>query len=251
MLGLLLALTLPPTTPLWQAFLGAAFGTLFGQEVFGGPGMTFLHPVLLGRAFLFFAYPGAMSGDEPWIAASFAQVDGFSGATPLTRAMLDSPALADVSWWDCFVGVIPGSMGETSALACVIGAVVLIGARIVSPWTIAGVALGTIAVAWSFNSAAGEDLMKSLPFHWHVVIGSWAFGTVFLATDPASSPFTGAGRLIYGIGVGALVILIRVANDAYAEGTMLAILFMNVFAPLINYVTVRLHVRRRRRRLAV
>ncbi len=250
--GLVLALTLSPTTPLWQAALGAAFGTWFGQEIFGGPGMTFIHPVLLGRAFLFFAYPAAMSGDAPWIAASFAEVDGFSGATPLSRALVAPESFSELSWWDAFLGFIPGSMGETSTLACALGAVVLLAARIASPWTMIGVALGTFACLLGFERfGAGGGFMGSLPFHWHVVSGSWAFATVYLATDPASSPFTNPGRLLYGIGVGVLAIMIRVANSAYAEGMMLAILFMNVFSPLINYATVRLHVRRRRKRLAL
>ncbi len=249
--GLLLALTLPPTTPLWQATLGAAFGILFGQEVFGGPGMTFVNAVLLGRAFLFFAYPAGMSGDAPWIAASFAGVDGFSGATPLARAMLPSETFSEISWRDAFLGFVPGSMGETSALACAIGATILLATRLASPWIMGGVALGTWAIASFFNQSAPDPgSMAGLPFHWHVVVGSWAFATVFLATDPASAPFTNPGRLIYGFAIGALAILIRVANAAYAEGMMLAILFMNVFSPLINFAAMRLHILRRRRRHA-
>jgi Na+-transporting NADH:ubiquinone oxidoreductase subunit B len=248
--GILLALTLPPTTPLWQALLGAAFGTLFGQEIFGGPGMSFIHPVLLGRAFLFFAYPAAMSGDAPWIAASFADVDGFSGATPLSRAMLAPDSFAALSWWDAFVGFIPGSMGETSALACLAGAAVLIAFGVASPWTMAGVALGTAATCALLARFGPDTFLADLPFHWHVVSGSWAFATVYLATDPASSPFTNGGRLVFGAGIGILAIVIRVANPAYAEGMMLAILFMNVFAPLINHATVQIHARRRRRLLA-
>lgn len=247
--GVLLALSLPPTAPLWQVALGMAFGVLFGQEVFGGPGMTFLNPVLVGRAFLFFAYPAEMSGDAPWIAAAFTDVDGFSGATPLSRAMLDPASFAELQWWDAFTGRIPGSMGETSALACALGGMLLIATRIVSWQTIAGAATGTLAAAWMFNSLATDPgSMRALPFHWHIVTGGWAFGMVFLATDPSSSPFTDGGRWLHGIGIGALTVLIRVANPAYTEGVMLAILFMSVFAPLINFIAAERTFRRRRAR---
>lgn len=247
--ALTLALTLPPTAPLWQAALGAAFGTWFGQEIFGGPGMTFVHPVLLGRAFLFFAYPTAMSGEAPWIAAAWAGVDGFSGATPLTRAALQPETFAAVAWRDAFLGLIPGSMGETSALACVIGAAVLLVTGLASPWTMAGVAGGTFAACNLFAQFGPDTLLADLPFHWHVVMGGWAFATVYLATDPASSPFTDGGRFWFGVGIGLMAITIRVANPVHPEGMMLAVLFMNVFAPLINHATVRLHARRRRRAL--
>ncbi len=244
--GVLLALTLPPTTPLGQALLATGFGTLFGQEIFGGPGMSFLNPVLLGRAFIFFAYPGGMSGDAPWIAASLAGVDAISGATPLSRVLLRPESFFDITWMDAFVGTIPGSMGETSVIGCIAGAVVLLSSRIVSWRIIAGVVVGTFATVLFFNRVGtGDNAMFALPFHWHVVTGSWAFGTVFFATDPSSAPFSNVGRLLYGAGIGALTIIIRVANPAYAEGMMLAILFMNVFAPLINYVSVELPVRRR------
>ncbi len=250
--GVLLALTLPPTTPVWQAMIGATFGTLFGQEIFGGPGMTFINPVLLGRAFLFFGYPDAMSGDAPWIAASFADLDGFSGATPLSRALVAPDSFAEVAWLDAFLGFIPGAMGETSTLACAAGALVLVMARIASPWTMVGVAAGTLLAGTLFDRVGvGEGFMSSLPFHWHIATGSWAFATVYLATDPASSPFTNSGRVVYGIGIGVLAIAIRIANAAYADGMMLAILFMSLFTPLINYTTIRMSYRRQRRRREV
>ncbi len=245
--GLLLALTLPPTTPLWQAFLATCFGILFGQEIFGGPGMSFLNPVLLGRAFLFFAYPAGMSGDAPWIAASFEKVDAFSGATPLASVMLGQESLSHTAWWSALIGTIPGSIGETSFVACVIGAIVLLGSGVASWRIVAGVVLGTFAAVAFFNQVGVDgNAMYALPFHWHIVTGSWAFATVFLATDASSAPFSDGGRWVYGVGIGLLAIVIRVANPVYAEGMMLAILFMNVFAPLINFVTVELHLRYRR-----
>jgi Na+-transporting NADH:ubiquinone oxidoreductase subunit B len=250
--GLLLALTLPPITPLWQAALGAAFGVLFGREVFGGPGMTFVNPVIVGRAFLFFAYPVQMSGDAPWVAAGLARVDGFTGATPLTEAARDFGALDRFQWWSAFLGGIPGSMGETSALACAIGAALLVGTGVASWRTIGGVTLGTLVAATAFNAVGSEsNPMFRMPFHWHVVTGGWAFGTAFLATDPASSPFTNGGRWVHGAMIGLLAIAIRVLNPGYPEGTMLAILFASLFAPLVNAVAIRAHVRRRRARRAV
>jgi Na+-transporting NADH:ubiquinone oxidoreductase subunit B len=250
--GMLLALTLPPITPLWQAGLGAAFGVLFGKEVFGGLGMTFLNPVIIGRAFLFFAYPVEMSGDAPWVAAQLVRVDGFTGATPLTTAALDSEWLARFDWWSAFLGAIPGSMGETSALACAIGGAFLIYTRIVSWRIVAGVTLGTLVAATALNAIGSEsNPMFDMPFHWHVVTGGWAFGTVFLATDPASSPFTNSGRWVHGLIIGMLAIAIRVLNPGYPEGTMLAILFASLFAPLINAVAIRTYIRRRRARHAL
>lgn len=242
--GFLLPLTLPATIPLWQVAVGVAFGVIIGKEVFGGTGMNVLNPALTARAFLFFAYPGQISGDAVWTAAN--NVDGFSGATWLSRAAAEHGALSQASWMDSFLGFIPGSMGETSALACLLGAGVLIATRIGSWRTMVGVVAGTVIVA-SLLNAVGSDTnpMFAVPFWWHMVLGGWAFGTVFMATDPVSSAFTNTGRLLYGFGIGALVVLVRVVNPAYPEGMMLAILFMNLFAPLFDYFVVQGNIKRR------
>jgi Na+-transporting NADH:ubiquinone oxidoreductase subunit B len=248
--GFLFPLILPPTIPLWQVALGVAFGVIVGKEIFGGTGMNVLNPALTGRAFLFFAYPGQISGDAVWIAANNVAAgdatDGFSGATWLGKAAAESGALMDASWMDAFIGFIPGSMGETSALACLMGAGILIATRVGSWRTMVGVVIGTVAMALVLN-AAGSDTnpMFEVPFWWHMVLGGWAFGAIFMATDPVSSAFTDTGRLLYGIGIGVVVILIRVVNPAYPEGMMLAILFMNLFAPLFDHFVVQANINRR------
>lgn len=252
--GLLFPLTLPPTIPLWQVALGIAFGVVLGKEVFGGTGMNVLNPALTARAFLFFAYPAQISGDQPWVAANLSTLpQGVTGATALARAAVDpatmmTPHGADwpYTWWDSFIGTIPGSMGETSALCCLLGAAVLILTRVGSWRTMFGVLLGTVAMAGLLNYAGSTtNKMFALPFFWHLVIGGWAFGTVFMATDPVSSAFTDRGKLWYGFGIGVLVVLVRVINPAYPEGMMLAILFMNMFAPLIDYFIVQANIKRR------
>ena len=250
--GMLIPLTLPATIPLWMVVLGTAFGTIFAKEIFGGTGMNFLNPALTTRAFLFFAYPAAMSGDAAWIAADFAGVDGFSGATLLAQAAVSGESvLAVASWTDAFLGFVPGSMGETSTLACLIGAALLLWTGIGSWRTMAGVVLGTIAMA-GFLNVVGSDTnpMFGVPWYWHAVLGGWAFGAVYMATDPVSSAFTNPGKLIYGALIGVLAILIRVVNPAYPEGMMLAILFMNMFAPLIDHFFVQANIRRRTARYA-
>ena len=247
--GLLFPLTLPPTIPLWQVALGILFGVIIGKEVFGGTGMNVLNPALVARAFLFFAYPGQISGDQPWIAANMAPLiaDGISGATALAQAAVDTPAMMSTwSWWDAFIGTIPGSMGETSTLCCLIGAAILIITRVGSWRTMLGTTLGTLAMAALLNAVGSEtNSMFSLPPIWHFVLGGWAFGMVFMATDPVSSAFTAWGKLLYGFGIGVLVVLVRVINPAYPEGMMLAILFMNMFAPLIDYFIVNANIKRR------
>jgi Na+-transporting NADH:ubiquinone oxidoreductase subunit B len=248
--GFLLPLTLPPTIPLWQVASGAIFGVLIGKEIFGGTGMNVLNPALTARAFLFFAYPAEISGDRPWIAADFVGVDGFSGATWLVRATAEGPqtlgSIGSAQWWEAFIGSIPGSMGETSALLCLIGAVILIVTRIGSWRTMLGVVGGSAAMAVLLNLIGSEtNPAFAIPFAWHVVLGGWAFGTVFMATDPVSSAFTDKGRLIYGFGIGVMVILVRVVNPAYPEGMMLAILFMNMFAPFIDHFFVQANIKRR------
>lgn len=250
--GMLIPLTLPPTIPLWMVVIGTAFGTVFAKEIFGGTGMNFLNPALTARAFLFFAYPAAMSGDAAWIAADFAGVDGYSGATWLAQAAVSGEAaLAGASWTQAFLGFVPGSMGETSALAALIGAFYLIWTGIGSWRTMAGVLVGTIIMAGFLNVVGSEtNPMFGVPWYWHAVLGGWAFGLVFMATDPVSSAFTNQGKLIYGLLIGVLVVLIRVVNPAYPEGMMLAILFMNMFAPLIDHYFVQANVRRREARYA-
>ncbi len=247
--GLLFPLILPPTTPLWQAALGISFGVVLAKEVYGGTGMNFVNPALAARAFLFFAYPAEISGDRVWTAMDRAfAVDGFSGATALAQLRQATGPLADLhlSWWNAFVGLEPGSMGETSALACLIGAALLIATGIGSWRTMAAVTLGTIAMATTFNLiGSATNPYFGVPFWWHMVLGGWAFGTVFMATDPVTSPFTDRGKWIYGIMIGALVVLIRTVNPAYPEAMMLVILFMNVLAPLIDYPLVRANVKRR------
>ena len=241
----LFPLTLPATIPLWQVAVGILFGVVIGKEVFGGTGMNILNPALTARAFLFFAYPAQISGDTPWVAAQFQ--DASSGATMLSKAAAESGALhGEAMWWDAFNGVIPGSMGETSTIACLIGAAILIFTQVASWRTMLGVVLGTVGTALLLN-AIGSDTnpMFEIPFYWHMVIGGWAFGMVFMATDPVSSAFTETGKLFYGAGIGIMVILVRVVNPAYPEGMMLAILFMNVFAPLIDHFVIQANIKRR------
>jgi len=252
--GILFPLILPPTTPLWQAALGISFGVVLGKEVFGGTGMNFVNPALAARAFLFFAYPADISGDKVWTATPpDAAVDGFSGATVLAQMRQLTGPFADqpFSWMQAFLGLEPGSMGETSALACLIGAAVLVFTGIGSWRTMAGVTLGTIGMASLFNmiGSTTNDYF-AVPFWWHMVAGGWAFGMVFMATDPVTSPFSERGKWIYGAMIGALVVLVRTVNPAYPESMMLVILFMNVVAPVIDYALVKANVRRRQKRRA-
>ena len=243
----LFAATLPATIPLWQVALGISFGVVIGKEVFGGTGKNFLNPALVGRAFLFFAYPAHMSGDSIWVP-----VDAFSGATPLALAAqggVEAISGAGVTWSDAFLGSIQGSMGETSALACVVGAVFLVYTRIASWRIMAGVLAGMICTALVFNAGAGAgESMASVPWYWHAVLGGFAFGLVFMATDPVSAAMTRAGKWVYGALIGVTVVLIRAANAAYPEGMMLAILLGNMFAPLIDWMVVQANVRRRLKR---
>jgi len=250
--GILFPLILPPTTPLWQAALGISFGVVIAKEVFGGTGMNFINPALAARAFLFFAYPAEISGDKVWTAVPEAvAVDGFSGATVLAQLRQSTQPLESMglSWWNAFVGLEPGSMGETSALACLIGAAILVLTRVGSWRTMAGVALGTVGMSLLFNAlASSAHPYFAIPFWWHMVLGGWAFGTAFMATDPVTSPFSDRGKWIYGLLIGALVVLVRTVNPAYPESMMLVILFMNVMAPLIDYPIVRANINRRLKR---
>jgi len=247
--GMLFPLILPPTIPLWQVAAGIIFGVVVGKEMFGGTGMNVLNPALTGRAFLFFAYPAEISGEMVWTAVN--NGDAWSGATWLARAAAETDVLATASFMDAFIGMVPGSMGETSALACLIGAVVLIVTRVGSWETMAGVTLGTIGMALLLNGIGSEtNPMFAVSFWWHMVLGGWAFGMVFMATDPVSSAFTAKGRWAYGLGIGILVVLVRVVNPAYPEGMMLAILFMNLFAPLLDHFVVQANIKRRQARYA-
>ena len=247
--GMLFPLILPATIPLWQVAVGIIFGIMVGKEMFGGTGMNVLNPALTARAFLFFAYPAQISGDKVWTAVEGA--DGYSGATWLARAAAETDALSALPWMDAFIGMIPGSMGETSAAACLFGALVLLITRVGAWETMLGVVVGTIGVTLALNGVGSEsNPLFAVPFYWHMVLGGWAFGTVFMATDPVSSAFTSMGRLAYGFGIGMLVVLVRVVNPAYPEGMMLAILFMNLFAPLFDHFVVQANIKRRQARYA-
>lgn len=249
----LFPLTLPPTVPLWQVALGISFGVVIGKEIYGGVGKNFLNPALTGRAFLYFAYAGQMTGAAIWTAA-----DGVSAATPL-GAMASAhvnesiTTLTGYSWWDCFLGYIQGSMGETSTLACLIGAVVLIATGIGSWRIMAGVVLGALGTCVLFNvfsDSETQNQMMTLGPLWQFVIGGFAFGTVFMATDPVSAAMTDVGRWWYGALIGVMTILIRVINPAFPEGIMLAILFGNTMAPLIDYFVIQSNIKRRMARYA-
>lgn len=246
--SMLYTLILPPSIPLWQVALGISFGIVLGKEVFGGTGKNFLNPALTGRAFLFFAYPASISGDAVWVA-----VDGYSGATELSLASAGGlEAIQNsVSWFQAFLGFTPGSMGETSALACLLGAAFLLYTRIASYRIIGGVLIGTIAMSLMLNFVGSStNPMFAIPWYWHMVLGGFAFGTVYMATDPVTAAVTDTGRWIYGILIGVMVILIRVINPAFPEGVMLAILFSNMFAPLIDYFVMQANIRRRIKRHA-
>ncbi len=257
--GILFTLILPPAIPLWQVFLGISFGVVIGKEVFGGTGKNFLNPALVGRAFLFFAYPAQMSGDAVWTA-----VDNFSGATPLSLAAsgdldfaagLTGNALAgqgmDLSWMQTFLGGIQGSIGETSTLAILFGAALLLITRIASWRIMAGVVVGVVALASLLNSVGSDtNPMFAMPWYWHLTLGGLAFGLVFMATDPVSAAMTDTGKWIFGIVIGLMVVMIRVLNPAFPEGVMLAILFGNLCAPLIDFFVVQANIRRRQRRTA-
>jgi len=236
--SILFTLTLPAGIPLWMAAAGVAFGVVVGKEVFGGTGKNFLNPALTGRAFLYFAYPAEMTGDRVWVA-----VDGVTQATPLGNAAQGEAYGLD--WMTAFFGNMPGSFGETSTLAILVAAVILMLTRIASWRVIAGCFLGMAATASLFNMIDSTNPMFTMPFWWHMVLGGFAFGAVFMATDPVSAAMTNAGRWYYGILIGFMCILIRVVNPAYPEGMMLAILFGNMFAPLFDYFVVQSNIKRR------
>lgn len=248
--SILFALTLPPNMPLWQVTLGITFGVVVAKEVFGGTGKNFLNPALAGRAFLYFAYPAYISGDTVWTA-----VDGFSGATPLGLAAVGvtPDKFVDVygqsiTWLDAFLGNMQGSIGEVSTLAIFIGAIGLLWTKIASWRIMAGVLIGMIVTSLLFNMFGSQDnALHMMPFWWHLVLGGFAFGMVFMATDPVSAAMTNVSRWWYGILIGFMAVLIRVMNPAFPEGIMLAILFANLFAPLFDYFVTQANIKRRMR----
>ncbi|TDO99617.1 NADH:ubiquinone reductase (Na(+)-transporting) subunit B [Marinomonas balearica] len=239
--SILFSLSLPATIPLWQVALGITFGVVLGKEVFGGTGKNFLNPALAGRAFLFFAYPASMSGDAVWTA-----VDGFSGATMLSQAAAGGVEALSVAWSDAFFGFVQGSMGETSTLAILIGGGALLVMKIANWRIVAGVMLGMVLTSLLFNAIGSEsNAMFATPWYWHLVMGGFAFGMMYMATDPVSASMTNKGKLFYGALIGVMVVLIRVVNPAYPEGMMLAILFANLFAPFIDHFVVQANIKRR------
>ncbi|EFO33547.1 NADH:ubiquinone oxidoreductase, B subunit [Roseibium sp. TrichSKD4] len=247
--SMLYTLIVPASTPLWQVALGIIFGVVIGKEVFGGTGKNFLNPALTGRAFLYFAYPAQMSGDAIWTP-----VDGFSGATALAvsaSAGYEQLAANGISWMDAFIGTIQGSLGETSTLACLIGLAFLLMTKIANWRLVAGCMVGMIGFSALLN-VIGSDTnpMFAMPWYWHLVTGGFAFGLAFMVTEPVSASHTNTGRFIYGALIGFMVVMIRVINPAFPEGMMLAILFGNVFAPLIDYFVVQANIKRRAKRHA-
>lgn len=267
--GMLIALIVPPSIPLWQLALAVAFSVVLCKEVFGGTGMNIFNPALMARAFLFFAYPGQMSGDFVWVAGNQSQglIDGYSAPTPLAAAAqcnlesnhleseglelvesaADATAQAGYSLVDMFYGLIPGSAGEASTLCVLIGAALLLITGIGSWRTMLSGVIGLVATAVLMNwTVGGLDGIGGLPPHYHLVMGGFAFGIVFMATDPVSSPETNTGKWIYGFLIGVVTVLVRAVNPAYPEGVMLAILLMNAFAPTIDHFVVAASIKRRK-----
>ncbi|ALS97486.1 NADH:ubiquinone reductase (Na(+)-transporting) subunit B [Lacimicrobium alkaliphilum] len=245
--SVLFALTLPATIPLWQVALGITFGVVIAKEVFGGTGRNFLNPALSGRAFLYFAYPAQISGDAIWTAA-----DGFSGATALSQAASGDLDYADTQlWWDSFFGNIQGSVGEVSTLALLIGGLFIMYMRIASWRIVLGVLFGMALFSTLLNMIGSDtNFMFDMPWYWHLVTGGFAFGMLFMATDPVSASFTNQGKWAYGIMIGFMCVMIRVLNPAFPEGMMLAILFANLWAPLFDYFVVQGNIKRRMARVS-
>lgn len=246
--SILFAMIVPPTLPLWQAALGITFGVVIAKELFGGTGKNFMNPALAGRAFLFFAYPAQISGDAVWVP-----VDGYSGATALSQwaaggqnALINNSNGTPISWLDAFLGNLPGSMGEVSTLMILVGMLIILYMGIASWRIVVGVLLGMAVTATLFNLIGSTtNAMFSMPWHWHLVLGGFAFGMAFMATDPVSASFTNKGKWWYGALIGFMVVLIRVVNPAFPEGMMLAILFGNLFAPLFDYLVAQANIKRR------
>ena len=246
--SMLYTLIMPPDMPLWQVALGISFGIVIGKEVFGGTGKNFLNPALTGRAFLYFAYPASISGDSVWVA-----VDGYTAATPLGLAADGglNAVTQHYSWFQTFMGFEPGCLGETSVFAIMIGAAFLLYTRVASYRIMGGVFAGMVATSLLFNMVGSDtNQMFAFPWYWHLTVGGFAFGMVYMATDPVSAAMTNSGRWVYGALVGGMTVLIRVVNPAFPEGIMLAILFSNIFAPTIDYFVIQANIRRRMKRHA-
>lgn len=243
--GFFIPLIVPVDIPLWMLALAVAFAVIFGKEVFGGTGMNIWNPALLTRAFLFFSYPNEMSGSDCWISLkpSDTLVDGFTGATPL--ALDGASAQYGTGFWDLFIGTVPGSVGETSVIAILLGAIILIWTGVASWKIMAGTVIGALAVGL-IGDIAG---ISKMPCYMQLLCGGFAFGAVFMATDPVTSAQTECGKWIYGILIGALCLMVRMFNPGYVEGMMLAILFANSFAPLIDHLVVNTHISRRAKRI--
>ncbi len=256
--GMLIPLVMPADVPLWMVGVATAFAVIIGKEIFGGTGMNIVNVALTARAFLFFAYPTSMSGDKVWMAGQESTVDGFTGSTALgdlASFMSDKPVFENLeaytnhySLFDSVLGIIPGSIGETSVIAILLGALILIGTGVGSLRIMASFFAGGYIMGMLLNLVGGNDFLD-LPAHFHLVIGGFAFGAVFMATDPVTASQTAMGKIIYGLFGGMIAILIRVLNPAYPEGVMLAILFMNVMAPIIDHYVVQSNVKRRLKRL--
>ncbi len=252
--GFLVALIVPPSIPLWQLAVATTFGVIIGKEIFGGTGMNIFNPALVVRAFLFFAYPAQISGDRVWVA-----LDGYAAASPLAvvaegaeMPIVDMLAAQGVTWWNSFIGLIPGSIGETSTLAILLGIGLLLITGVGSWRIMLSMLAGGVLMAGILNLAAPDPgHFLALPIHYHLTLGGFAFGLAFMATDPVSAAATDTGKLIYGFLCGVLSILVRILNPAFPEGVMLAILFMNMFAPLIDHFVVRSNIKKRLARAAV
>ncbi len=240
--SILFALVCPPNIPLWQVAIGISFGVVIGKEVFGGTGKNFLNPALTGRAFLFFAYPAQMSGDAIWTA-----VDGYTGATALSIAASEGMAVLESQspLMNAYIGNMHGSIGETSTIAILLGGALLLYTRIAAWRIVAGVMIGMVGLSLLFNQIESSNPMFALTWDWHLALGGFAFGMIFMATDPVSAAMTNAGKWWFGILIGVMTVLIRVVNPAFPEGMMLAILFANLFAPLIDHFVVQANIKRR------
>jgi Na+-transporting NADH:ubiquinone oxidoreductase subunit B len=255
--GFIIPLIVPINTPLWQVAIATAFAVIFAKEVFGGTGYNIFNVALITRAFLFFAYPSHMTGDEPFVRTGgtwgwdggHALVDGFSGATPLTQ--MSTGSAVELGFWDLFNGLIPGSVGETCCWAILLGACLLLCTGVASWKTMLSVFVGGALTAWLFNMFGSEaNLAAQYPWYMHLVSGGFAFGAVFMATDPVTSARTECGKYIYGFLIGLVAVLVRVLNPGYPEGMMLAILLMNAFAPLIDWCVVQANINKRAKREA-
>ena len=248
--GMLIPMIVPVDCPLWMLAVATAFSVIFAKEVFGGTGMNIFNPALITRAFLFFAYPTKMSGDTVWVSGNSIfgmgqTVDGLTAATPLGVAKVaECPAFS----WDMVTGLIPGSIGETSVIAIAIGAVILLWTGVASWKTMLSVFVGGAVMGWIFNTIGPDTSIAHMPWYEHLCLGGFCFGAVFMATDPVTSSRTENGKFVYGFLIGAMAIIIRVLNPGYPEGMMLAILLMNIFAPLIDYVVVQNNISRRAKR---